>query len=216
MSMNADLMRWWRADVGTGRTAVALLESLLSRYRETHRRYHGERHVERVRRDVGVLLTDPSVSVGVIDPVAVRLAAWYHDAIYDPTSPANEANSAALAERDLALIGIDPERIERVSSLVLATTHHKPTSADEAVLLDADLAVLGADPAAYAAYVNGVRFEYRHVADTDWRVGRAAVLRSFLDRDRVFHTAPMQAFNGTARANLTAELSSLVAEQPNE
>jgi predicted metal-dependent HD superfamily phosphohydrolase len=55
-----------------------------------------------------------------------------------------------------------------------------------------------------------VRVEYAHVADPDWRVGRSAVLRSFLDREHVFATAPMRAARERrARANLSAEIAEL-------
>ena len=213
MKVNADLERWWQADVGTGRPARTALEALLSRYREPQRRYHGERHVTHVRRDVAALLVEPSVAGEVLDPIAVRLAAWYHDAIYDTRSATNEADSADLAERELVGLGITAERIVHVRTLVLSTAHHRPASPDEAALLDADLAVLGADPAAYSAYVAGVRWEYRHVSDGDWQVGRTTVLQSFLDRDRIFHTAPMLTRNVIARANLTAELRTLTGHQ---
>jgi predicted metal-dependent HD superfamily phosphohydrolase len=209
LGVNADLERWWMADVGAGREQSAALDRLLSRYREPHRRYHGERHVEHVRREVAALLANHDLANTVADPGAVALAAWYHDAIYDPRSLTNESDSAELANRELAPLGIASDRLERVQCLILATTHHNPTNADEAVLLDADLAVLAADPPAYEAYVKGVRREYAHINNEGWKVGRANVLRSFLQRDTMFHTEPTTDRNARARANLTAELMAL-------
>jgi predicted metal-dependent HD superfamily phosphohydrolase len=69
--------------------------------------------------------------------------------------------------------------------------------------------VLAADAAVYQAYVDGVRSEYAHVADDQWLVGRAAVLRRFLDRPAIFHTAGYAPREAQARANLTAELAAL-------
>ena len=205
--MEEELRDRWAADLGRDRTATAALDSLLARYREPHRRYHGVTHVLRVLRTVDELLAAGAVA----DPGSVRLAAWYHDAIYDPraASGANEAASAALARRDLATLGQPPERADVVERLVLVTVAHTPSSADEAVLCDADLAVFAAEPATYAAYATGVRAEYGHVDDDAWRLGRAAVLRSFLARPVLFHTPPMAGRDATARANLTAELASL-------
>ncbi len=203
----------WAVDLGWGRLATATLDSLLSRYREPHRRYHGVAHVLRVVRTVDELVTagDPLTASEVGDPGAVRLAAWYHDAIYDPQAPpgANETASAALARRDLGALGQPPERADAVERLVLVTTDHTPGAIDEAVLCDADLAVLAADPATYAAYAAGVRAEYAHVGAEAWRAGRAAVLRSFLARPVLFHTPAMAGANAMARANLTAELATL-------
>ena len=71
---------------------------------------------------------------------------------------------------------------------------------------------LGADPAGYSAYVAGVRSEYRHVDDDDWRTGRAAVLRGFLERSTIFLTAGGQErWESGARANVASELAALRA-----
>ena len=178
-------------------------DSVIARYREPHRRYHGVYHLARVVDGVGRLLAE----VAVDDPATVVAAAFFHDAVYDPTSSTNEADSARLAESTFTSWG--STRCAEVTRLILATAGHTATDLPTAVLLDADLAVLGAEPAAYAAYARGVRAEYHHVDDSAWRVGRAAVLGSFLARPCIFQTASMQRLEASARANLTAELASL-------
>jgi predicted metal-dependent HD superfamily phosphohydrolase len=100
-------------------------------------------------------------------------------------------------------------RVEAVARLVRVTATHQPAAADEEVLCDADLAVLAADPATYTAYATGVRAEYAYIDERSWRMGRAAVLRAFLERPVLFHTASMAGRDTAARANLTAELSTL-------
>ncbi len=80
------------------------------------------------------------------------------------------------------------------------------------MLLDADLAVLGAQPNVYQAYVSGVRVEYSHVGDTDWRVGRAQVLRRFIDQPRIYRTLAMSVHERRARSNLQAELAALTGD----
>ena len=80
---------------------------------------------------------------------------------------------------------------------------------DTAVLLAADLAVLAAEPSRYADYATAVRREYAHVDDDAWRSGRARVLRTLLDRPRLF--APelgLDEWERRARANVTSELAS--------
>ena len=109
-----------------------------------------------------------------IDADAVRLAALFHDAVYDPMRSDNEARSADLAVQVATELGWPTERCDTVHRLVMATARHSPTRDDEAVLVDADLAILGSSPAEYAAYVHGVRHEYAHVDDDSWRTGRAA------------------------------------------
>jgi predicted metal-dependent HD superfamily phosphohydrolase len=197
----------WAADAGRSRPATAALDALLGRYREPHRRYHGPAHVLRVLRT----LDDVLGATEVPDPAAVRLAAWYHDAVYDPRAAAgaNEAASAELAEQELTTLGQPSARVTAVARLVVITATHEPVDADEAALCDADLAVLAADPAEYAAYATGVRTEYAHIDDVGWRTGRAAVLRMFLERPVLFHTPAMAGRDAAARANLTAELATL-------
>jgi predicted metal-dependent HD superfamily phosphohydrolase len=145
----------------------------------------------------------------VDDLAAVRLAAWFHDAVYDPRRSDNEECSALLAARVLTDLGVPDGRVTTVGRLVRSTASHLGDSNDEAMLADADLAVLGAEPAVYQAYVVGVRAEYAHVDDAAWRTGRAAVLGTFLDREAIYITPAMRPREPRARANLAAERASL-------
>ena len=197
----------WQRHVTADRT---LLDGLLARHREKHRRYHTAAHVAWVIRHV-----DELASVEPIEHLdEVIAAAFYHDAVYEPAYPANERASARLARRDLASIGWDADAVERVASMVEATEHGATeagaATGDTAVLLDADLAILGADPAGYSTYATGVRAEYRHVTDDDWRTGRTAVLEEFLERPTIYSTPTARdRWETRARANLAAELATL-------
>lgn len=210
--------RTWQA-VADGR-AAHVVDGLLARHREGHRRYHGVRHVAAVLRAVDDLLAASAAPVD--DPQSVQVAALFHDAVYDPRRSDNEASSAALAASALAEVGWRHDRIVEVERLVLLTAGHElgpdaaTTDPAGAVLLDADLGVLGATPSAYQAYVNGVRVEYAHVDDESWRAGRSAVLRNFLARDQIYATLSYRVDReARARANLTAELALLDRDRPN-
>ncbi len=210
----------WQAAIRDGRAPDAApprpaqvedaIDRLLARHREPHRRYHTVSHLAAALATADDLLAE----VDTADAAAVRLALFFHDAVYDPRAVpgANEAASAALAERELAELGVAPACVSAVSASIVATTDHRlppDRSPTTAVVLDADLAILAADPGRYEAYVTGVRAEYAHIDDEGWRTGRAAVLTAFLDRPALFVTAPMQASEHRARANLAAELSVL-------
>jgi predicted metal-dependent HD superfamily phosphohydrolase len=218
-----ELGRVWRRLVGVdaGRAGDAALDELLARHRQPHRRYHTATHVMWVLRHVD----DLAATNTPVDLDAVRAAALFHDAVYDPRSTTNEHDSAGLARRVLADCGWEPARVDRVAALIELTAGHVAPRADDGaddgadtgadILLDADLAILGAEPADYRAYVTGVRAEYAHVDDDAWRVGRAAVLRSFLDRPAIYRTTSMQAARERrARANLSAELADLQRTEP--
>jgi predicted metal-dependent HD superfamily phosphohydrolase len=207
-SPEAALRRCWHLLAGDGHDDT--LDSILSRHREPHRRYHTAVHVMWVLRHVDDLI---AASPEPIDAEVVRAAALFHDIVYDPRSSDNEHNSALLAVDALGPLGWQPQRVARVATLIEATAGHDAdviAGADGAILLDADLAILGSAPAEYRAYVTGVRAEYGHVAPDAWRTGRAAVLRSFLDRRAIYATTTMLALRERrARANLTAELVEL-------
>jgi predicted metal-dependent HD superfamily phosphohydrolase len=170
-------------------------EELLARWDEPHRRYHDRAHLRRMLEVLG-----PDA------PAPVRLAAWYHDAVYDPRAADNEERSAALAAAQLPGLDVDPAEVVR---LVLLTRDHAadPTDPAGALLCDADLAILAAPEPEYAAYVAAVRAEYAFVPDDAFRAGRAAVLRRLLALPALFHAHP--GWEAPARANLSTELAQL-------
>lgn len=204
--------RWNRLCAELGAVAGgsdALLEALAARYSEPHRRYHTLEHISEVLGHV-----DRLVAAGepVADACAVELAAWFHDAVYGPTAGDNEARSAQLAIEMLGEAGVEPERLGRVSDLVLATEHHIPGDADSAVLVDADLAVLGSDRERYLEYAAAIRAEYAHLDDDAYRRGRAEVLRGLLDRPLLYHTRTMRESRAERAArNIDAELRALTS-----
>lgn len=193
-------------------------EELVARHAEPHRRYHTAAHVTWVLRHVDRLLGPVELGgvegAAAVDSDAARAAALFHDVVYDPRSTTNEHDSAALAAAALREAGWPEARVATVHRWIEATAHQAAAASlhdlGQRVLLDADLAVLGAEPAAYQAYATGVRAEYAHLDDGAWRVGRAAVLRHFLDRDVIYLTEPMRRERERrARANLAAELAGL-------
>ncbi|WP_442932331.1 HD domain-containing protein [Micromonospora sp. NBC_01699] len=205
--------RWRTAARNAGATAAepALDEAgqdLLRRWREPHRHYHTVEHL------VAVLdVVDAEAGwTGDTDPV--RLAAWCHDAIYDPRSPGdtNERASAALATELLTGLGLPAAAVAEVERLVLLTAGHRvePTDRAGALLCDADLAILAAPAAAYDEYAAAIRREYAHVPAEDFRAGRAAVLRDLLDLPTRYRLPTLAArWEQPARTNLTRELTHL-------
>lgn len=149
-----------------------------------------------------------------LDPAAVRLAAWFHDAVYRPDRSENEERSARLAERALTEAGVPAARVAEVARLVRLTVTHDPADDDlnGAVLCDADLAVLAGTPEQYAHYAAEIRQEYAFVPDDAFRDGRSAVLRQLLGLPRLFRTAHARTrWEAQARHNLTTELALLSA-----
>src|SRR4051812_51877 len=180
-------------------------ESLRRRYAEPHRRYHDRSHLLQVLRMVDQLAGDE-------DLFLVRLAAWFHDGVYDlpERELSNEEASARLSVRELGRAGLEQEDLTQVARLVRLTSTHLPGARDPEgeLLCDADLAVLAAPPELYDAYVEAVRAEYAAVPEEDFLVGRLAVLEPIADSE-IFRSGKAQSLKPAARANLGRELWSL-------
>jgi len=202
MPTDADLLAAWegllpgQADLGN---------ELLGRYAEPHRRYHTVAHLAAVLDWVDRLAGDQ-------DLFLVRLAAWFHDAVYavPPGQVTNEEASARLAVRRLGRVGLEQEDLNEVARLVRLTATHRPGPRDDngALLCDADLAVLAGTSEEYAAYVAAVRAEYAFVPDEAFAAGRLAVLSELLQGE-LFRTNKGRALSARARANVEAEVLTL-------
>lgn len=201
-----DLVDRWVALAGPHTRHIGT--ELDKRYSEPHRRYHTRRHLTAVLDLVDELAGHAAAAD------LVRLAAWFHDAVYDPERADNEERSARLAARMLTDTDLREPDIGEVVRLIELTTTHAPDEDDRngQVLCDADLAILGADPGQYAAYAAAVREEYAFVPDEFFHAGRAQVLNGLLALPRLFHTATArERFEERARSNIRTELTLLNA-----
>ena len=208
--MTSLVRRWARAARGAGATAgdadlEAAGEYLVGRWSEPHRAYHDVAHLTAV-----LDVVDRHAGLAP-HPDRVRLAAWMHDAVYDPRAlgDANERDSAALARGLLTTLGAPAEVAAEVARLVGLTAGHATAEDDPdgALLCDADLAILAADEHRYAEYTAAIRREYAHVPEETFRAGRSRVLRALLDLPSIYRLAPLkEAWEARARANLTREL----------
>jgi predicted metal-dependent HD superfamily phosphohydrolase len=200
---NDDLLERWNATLPD---QPDIAEALVRRYAEPHRRYHTVEHL----RHVLVMIDELA---GNQDLFLVRLAAWFHDAVYAvPVGQlSNEEASARLAIRTLGRAGLEQEDLNQVARLVRLTETHVPGARDPEgeLLCDADLAILAAPPDAYARYVEQVRQEYAAVPEQGFLAGRLAILTELSDRE-IFRTAKGRRLTEAARNNLAAEMESLV------
>lgn len=186
--------------------AADLRDELSAAYADASRHYHDTRHLREVLDRL-----DELASAGVaFEREPVLLAAWFHDAVYDGERDAEE-RSAAWAEEALRP-HCPPTLVDEVARLVRLTEGHEPAAGDAngAALSDADLGILAADKARYDEYSAAVRTEYGHLGADEFRAGRRQVLRSLLERKRLFRTAyARQRWEDSARANLARELAAL-------
>ncbi len=212
------LISWWTQDVAAlapgadpGQVAEAGAD-LLARWTEPHRRYHGARHLVEMfwalkdLTDAGELTAE--------DAALARVAAWLHDAVYDPmTTPgANEAASALLGHDLLTRLVLDPAKVQTVVDLIRMTADHVAAgrTALERAFHDVDLWILAADGERFDDYCAQVREEYASVPDAVFRPARSAILQSLVGADGFYLTAHgCRHWEGPARDNLARELARL-------
>lgn len=183
-------------------------DEVVAAYADSSRGYHDTRHLS----EVLDRLDELSSNGAAYDATPVRLAAWFHDAVYDGERDAEE-RSAAWAEDALAPVAPAPV-VAEVARLVRLTETHAPDDGDAngCALSDADLAILAAPRERYDEYVAAVRREYGHLPDKIFSAGRADVLRALAEKPQLFHTAyARERWEAAARANLERELATLGA-----
>jgi predicted metal-dependent HD superfamily phosphohydrolase len=185
----------------------AIFERLFGAYTAPTRHYHNASHIS------DCLQLADKFRDHFTDRRAVATALFFHDAVYDPARSDNEARSADLADQDLRAMNEPEEVIARVHHLILDTRHTAPpTTPDGQYLADIDLSILGRDTETFDAYDRAIRLEYAHVPDEAYRTGRAAVLRSFLARETIYHTPQFRdQYEQMARTNLARAIANLTA-----
>lgn len=174
-----------------------MYQRLLEAYTEPQRAYHTVQHI------VECLDLFYKIEHELSDPIAVQLAIWFHDAIYDPKSSDNELNSAKLM-KDVSAAYLDQSTIEKVYAWILATQQHQPSfDSDLNYLLDIDLAILASDSNRFAEYEQQIQFEYAWVDPEIYQIKRAEVLTQFYQMQPLFQTTYFQNnFEQPAKLNL--------------
>jgi predicted metal-dependent HD superfamily phosphohydrolase len=179
---------------------------MISKYSEKQRFYHNLSHI-------GALLQKAEdLKDNFADYESVRLAIWFHDAIYEPKSLANEIESAQLAAAKLTELNLPETTIKKVEKMILATQKHDASGMekDGKLFLDLDLAILGTKPEIYKKYSKAIRQEYSFAPENLYRDKRRMILESFLQREFIYYTGEIRAlFEEPARSNIENEIKEL-------
>jgi len=179
---------------------------LIACYRHPSRHYHNVTHIVQC---LEVLAAYEGGGGGTV-PADVRLAVFYHNAVYDSMRKDNEEASARVAKEAISP-WLPEARVRKIEQLIQVTSHLiVPILPEEQLIVDADLSILGMPSNMFDAYEVAIRREYAWVAEDKYRLGRAAILRNFLNRAAIYST---QWFHGqyeaAARVNLERSLARL-------
>jgi predicted metal-dependent HD superfamily phosphohydrolase len=178
-------------------------------YKEPHRRYHTDRHIQECLAVVEAHIP----FVQNID--AIVLALFFHDIVHDPMAMDNEEKSA-LRLYDMAPRLKMPSATVKLAMEAILATNHKPMDAVVGVtayVRDADLAIFGMGNEEYydANYAWPVREEYAKVPDKVYKAKRAELLQGFLDRPSIYGTKVFyDVFEKPARKHLEREIAILL------
>ena len=179
------------------------------KYTTTRRYYHNLQHIQ------ALLAFCESYTAQLKDTTVVAFSIFYHDIIYNVLRKDNEPRSAQLAVNRLQALSVPSEKIEQVKLYIEATQTHAITASvthtsDLQLFLDFDMSILGAPWAAYEAYTQQVRREYRIYPDKIYYPGRKQFLQHCLQTEHIFQTAVFRAvYEGRARENMAHELAKM-------
>jgi len=189
-------------------------DDLIKRYSEPHRHYHTWQHV------LDGLAELEEVRFLAQHPDEIRLAYYFHDAVYDPKDKdsANVDRSADLAVDVMSKAKLPKDVIARVKDLILATKHDvPPVGIDAELITDIDLAILGKSEKEFDEYEAKIRLEYAFVEEKAFKEGRRKVLEKFLARPSIFSTNYFfKKYESQARANLKRSILRLSLSEVRE
>ena len=183
--------------------------NFIARYTEPHRFYHTINHI------MDCLDELEQFKQAVIDPDAIELALWYHDAIYDAKEEDNEEMSVRLFLIEFVaryLPGlIDKKFAQQVRRLILATKQDKvPTEIDDQLINDIDLSIFGQSETKFDEYERQIRKEHEWLPDEVYATKRSAIIKSFLERLTIYSTDFFRdKYEAQAQQNLKRSLAHL-------
>ncbi|PHI19057.1 hypothetical protein CEQ90_14880 [Lewinellaceae bacterium SD302] len=181
-------------------------QEIYSAYSTKGRHYHNLAHLEKMFSELD------RYPDGLADKQSLSLAIFYHDLVYNPLRKDNEAASARRASELLSTTNIATLLVQQIETQILATKDHRipsgNTDPDLPVLLDIDLAILGSSEMEYNEYRRNVRKEYRFYPDFLYYPARRKAMRTFLEREHIYHTDCFRDLYGVkARENIKREIN---------
>lgn len=143
------------------------------------------------------------------DPLALRIAIFYHDSIYHIPLSADTPPPRDNEERSVRFMAMQAKdsahpSILRAAELIRGTATHDATRGEDGPLMqDLDLAVLAVRRSRYAVFERAMRSEYEIYPQPLYCAARLATLKSYLDSNRIYATPYLSAkWEAKARDNL--------------
>lgn len=163
--------------------AAAIYQRIEAAYAEPQRFYHTIEHVEHCL----AMFDDCRALLNL--PDAVELAIWFHDAIFIPGNPDNEARSAVLYQ-EVAAQAHPEDFCARIPRMIMATLHDGDALDDDDTLylVDIDLSSFGLPWDEFLRDSQNLRRESQATPDEEFYRGQSAFQRNLLAREQFFLT----------------------------
>lgn len=156
-------------------------QRLLDGYNEPQRYYHTLEHIEQC-----MTMFDQCKSLAA-DPDALELAVWFHDVIFEPGKPDNEARSAELYLQFSD--GVHDAAIRMlVKRLIMATLHDGSSlqDSDARYMVDIDLSSFGLSWEAFLRDSKNLRRESAHLSDAEYFQRKTDFQTCLLEKERFY------------------------------
>jgi pantetheine-phosphate adenylyltransferase len=172
------------------------IHDLEDKLRETHRFYHNTNHIEELLSIINKL---DNGTLNESELRILKLVAYFHDAIYDPSSKTNEEDSKALM-LDVCKSANEfcKQEIEEASKIILDTKTHEPSSKLSGIFCDLDL--YGLKHGSIERVLEDERkifLEFQRYDYSEYKNGRLAFLESY--RKKIGNDKNVDALIGTLK-----------------
>lgn len=151
-------------------------EEILARWRESHRAYHTEEHLEDLLQQIVALPMDAYMTQKKREKLI--LAALFHDIVYDPRRNDNEECSAQLLLKHAP----DSPDIQHIVEIIRDTKTHKARSGLSEIFCQMDMSVVKKPLPDLVRWETGIRMEYKHVPRFLYVIARIRFLKQMIDR----------------------------------
>jgi len=145
------------------------------RWKEKHRYYHTVNHLVWVLQNIETNIYFKELSL--YEKHALLLAAFFHDAVYDPKRNDNEEKSVQLFR--FAFKNSDPKMARTVEELIMVTKYRKrPITKIQRILWDADNAGFKKGYASLLKTEKLIQKEYSYLPKEKFREGKIKFLET--------------------------------------
>jgi len=191
---------WQRClNEGAADASAAIHQRMVNAYNEPQRHYHTLVHIDHC-----LSIFDQCKSLAT-NPDALEIAVWFHDVIFEPGKPDNEARSAELYQA-LSAQAHNTEFRELVGRLIMATLHDGRSldDSDAGYMVDIDLSSFGLPWEDFWRDSQHLRKESADLSDAEYYRRQGDFQTCLLAKPRFYLTDYFcQRYEQQARDNLT-------------